>query len=97
MEQQNVIESAMEKQSVMCLTLSAVARLDRLHALILARRANAEHTAAYIDAHREDLSAERLAALQQHLDQTLASLDAMDAEYARMGGSPCTDELPNIQ
>lgn len=79
------------------LTLSTAARLDRLHALILARRANAEQTAAYIDAHRDELSAERLAALQEHLDSTLASLDAMDAEYAMLGGSPCTDELPNIQ
>lgn len=79
------------------LTLSAAARLDRLHALILARRANAEHTSTYIDAHRDELSAERLAALQEHLDNTLASLDAMDAEYTMLGGSPCTDELRNIQ
>lgn len=78
------------------LTTSAVARLDSLYGLIRARRANARRTADYIDRHRGELSPVRLAELQEHLDSTLASLDAMDADYARLAGSPCSDETPNF-
>lgn len=78
------------------LTTSAVARMDCLFRLIQARRANARHTLDYLASQGDSLPVERRTELQHHLDDIFVSLDMMDADYTALAGSPCTDEIHEI-
>lgn len=70
------------------LTQSAAAQLDRLSRMISQRRASLFSTAQYLKQHGGDLSPQRVAELERHLADTRASLCDMEVDYRRIAGAP---------
>ena len=74
------------------LTKSSAARMDCLSGMIDLRRKNILATETYLKLHRQNLSPERVAQIEQDLEDMRFGLHNMETGYCSIAGEPYTDK-----
>ena len=74
------------------LTKSSAASLDCLSYMIELRRKNILKAESFLMQHRDSLSPERIAQIEQDLEDMRSGLHNMETDYCSIAGEPYTDK-----
>ena len=74
------------------LTKSSAASLDCLSYMIELRRKNILKAESFLMQHRDSLSPERIAQIEQALEDMRSGLHNMETDYCSIAGEPYTDK-----